>query len=77
MRATARGKQVRDRNVVPILESLTKEAAALNAPESAATVQILARVVELVNGQAEQLQDAAPASARRAATPRRARSASR
>jgi DNA-binding MarR family transcriptional regulator len=77
LRATPKGKKIRERRVGPILESLTMEAATLDATERAATVRFLARVVELVNQQAEELQQAAQAIPRRAATPRRARSANR
>jgi DNA-binding MarR family transcriptional regulator len=77
LRATSKGKKVRERSVGPLLESLTREAANLDATEEAATARFLARVVELLNRQAEELQGAAHATAGRAATPRRARSANR
>jgi DNA-binding MarR family transcriptional regulator len=75
LRATSKGKKVRERSVGPVLESLSREAATLDATEEAATASFLARVVELLNQQAEELQRAAHATAGRAVTPRRARSA--
>ena len=74
LRATSKGKTVRERSVGPVLESLTREAADWDAAEQAATARFLARVVELLNRQAEEIQAATHNTARRAATPRRARS---
>jgi DNA-binding MarR family transcriptional regulator len=73
LRATSKGKEVRERSVGPVLESLAREAATLDVAEESATVGFLARVVELLNQHADQLLIAAQPTTRRAATPRRQR----
>jgi DNA-binding MarR family transcriptional regulator len=73
LRAPVKGKRLHERSAAPILESVTREAALLSAAEGTATVQFLARVVELLNREAEQLQTVARSTAGRAATPRRGR----
>jgi DNA-binding MarR family transcriptional regulator len=77
LRATTQGKKVHERSLGPVLETLTQEAAALDAAEECVASGFLARVVELLNQQADQLQNAAQPTARRAAAPRRGRSANR
>jgi DNA-binding MarR family transcriptional regulator len=74
VRATSKGRKLRERSVGPILESLSREVASLDAAEEAVTTRFLDRVAELLNAQAEELQKAAQRSRRRAGTPRRIRS---
>lgn len=73
LRATSKGKKVREHTVGPVLESLAREAAPLAAAEESVTVGFLARVVEFLNQHAEQLLIEAQPTTRRVATPRRQR----
>jgi len=73
IRATAKGRRVRERSVGEILESLTTESARLGAAEAAGIARFLDRVVGLLNQQADELQKAAQQRTGRTGTPRRTR----